>query len=387
MEGLRPGGMTLVPDSLIPEIFCSGAITAGGLGDFDPIALKKARTGKHASVSVFMNERWEGLAGSCSPKDFETMMQLTSLIITDIRRDTAAYLAYKDNLRQGLLNQDMDPYTELNDSINSILYLNHPYRQRLTTDMLEKVDYNRILKQFRDCYGNAEGFTFVFVGNTGEEAVKPLIVSYLGSLPARPWNRKTENPGISTRNGIYSRSFIRKQETAKSTNILTYQGLCPFTLRNNVLMEMACQLLNITLMQQVREEKSGTYHIQAGGNIMQYPEAKAFMQIHFETSPEKRDTLMQAVRNEVRRMAEEGPTEEDLDKIKEYMLKSRTDALKENGSWLSWITGYLQAGLDTLHGFEDTVRQITPQNIATFLQDMLKQDNRIEITMTSPEKE
>ena len=163
--------------------------------------------------------------------------------------------------------------------------------------------------------------------------------------------------------------------------------MCPFTLRNNVLMEMACQLLNITLMQQVREEKSGTYHIQAGGNIMQYPEAKAFMQIHFETSPEKRDTLMQAVRNEVRRMAEEGPTEEDLDKIKEYMLKSRTDALKENGSWLSWITGYLQTGLDTLHGFEDTVRQITPQNIATFLQDMLKQDNRIEITMTSPEKE
>ena len=73
--------------------------------------------------------------------------------------------------------------------------------------------------------------------------------------------------------------------------------------------------------------------------------------------------------------------------IEEYMIKSREDALKDNSSWLSWITAWLRTGIDSLHGFEDTVRAVTPQDVAAFLHDVLEQGNKIEITMTSPGKE
>ena len=110
------------------------------------------------------------------------------------------------------------------------------------------------------------------------------------------------------------------------------------------------------------------------------------MQIYFETSPEKRDRLMKTTYDEMERMAKEGPSQADLDKVKEYMIKSREDALKDNSSWLSWITAWLRTGIDSLHGFEDTVRAVTPQDVAAFLHDMLEQGNKIEITMTSPGK-
>ena len=386
MRCIRPGGMTLVPDSLIPELLCMGAVGVGGLGKFDQTALQKARTGKNASVGGYMDDRTEIMDGACSPKDFETMMQLMYLTMTDVRRDTTAYMAYEDRMREGLLNQEMDPYTELNDSINSIVYLNHPFRKRMTADMLDHVDYDRILQLFKNFFGNAEGFTFVFVGNTGGEQIRPLIVSYIGSLPTWKWERKMVDGGVSMRDGKYECSFVRPQEVAKSVNVITYHGLCPFTLRNNVLMDMACQLLDITLMKEVREEQSGTYHIQARGSVWQHPEEMAYMQIYFETSPEKRDRLMKTTYDEMERMAKEGPSQADLDKVKEYMIKSREDALKDNSSWLSWITAWLRTGIDSLHGFEDTVRAVTPQDVAAFLHDMLEQGNKIEITMTSPGK-
>lgn len=64
-------------------------IDNSGLANFSSIELGKALAGKIANAHLTMNERRMGISGSATPKDVETMLQLTYLYFTNIRKDTA----------------------------------------------------------------------------------------------------------------------------------------------------------------------------------------------------------------------------------------------------------------------------------------------------------
>ena len=65
-------------------------------------------------------------SGSCVPKDFETMMQLTYLTFTSPRKDNEAFESYKNRLKAELQNADANPMTAFSDTITSVLYGHHP---------------------------------------------------------------------------------------------------------------------------------------------------------------------------------------------------------------------------------------------------------------------
>lgn len=99
MKGVSMGGSSLFPDSEIININGLDAVALGGLGNFSAIELEKVLAGKKASVNYGIGDKTEAVTGSCSPKDFETMMQLTYLTFTAPRRDDNAFASYKTAAR------------------------------------------------------------------------------------------------------------------------------------------------------------------------------------------------------------------------------------------------------------------------------------------------
>ena len=95
MKGVSMGGSSLFPDSEIININGLDAVALGGLGNFSAIELEKVLAGKKASVNYGIGDKTEAVTGSCSPKDFETMMQLTYLTFTAPRRDNDAFCVFK----------------------------------------------------------------------------------------------------------------------------------------------------------------------------------------------------------------------------------------------------------------------------------------------------
>ncbi len=57
----------------------------GGIGNFSKVDLGKALAGKRANVAAGIGNTTETISGSCAPKDFETMMQLTYLTFTKLK--------------------------------------------------------------------------------------------------------------------------------------------------------------------------------------------------------------------------------------------------------------------------------------------------------------
>ena len=108
---------------------------------------------------------------------------------------------------------------------------------------------------------------------------------------------------------------------------------------------------------------------------------------YFDTNAEMRDKLVAKIHEELRKIAKEGRSEENLNKVKEYMLKKHTEDLRDNNYWLGVLSDQSFYGIDRLTGYEKIVSGVTVADLQSFTNALLLQNNNVEVVMTGVEKE
>ncbi|NDV64935.1 pitrilysin family protein [Bacteroides sp. 224] len=388
MKGISFGGSSLFPNEDIINIMTLNSVVGvGGMAKFSPTELEKMLAGKKAWASSSVGGATESISGGCSPKDFETMMQITYLAFTAPRKDEEAFLSYKNRTKAALHNQELEPMVALSDTINAAVYMNHPRAKRLKADMIDLIDYDKAIDMYMDRFKDASDFTFFFVGNINADEVKPLIEQYLGALPSINRKETFKDNKMNIRKGFYKNEFIKQQETAKATNLVLYHGNCAYTMKNKILMSMLDQIMSLVYTETVREEEGGTYGVSVEGGLSKFPREVFTFQVSFDTDPAKKDKLMEIVFAELDKLIKNGPSESNLNKVKEYTLKSFNEAVKENGYWMGVLEEYILTGVNKNEDFSNLVNSITVQDIRKFAHSLFKQKNQIEVTMISPEKQ
>ena len=387
MKGTSLGGKSIFPDKdALNFAVMDNVIAVGGLGNFSQVDLTKVLAGKKVSVNAGLGATTENVFGTCSPKDFETMMQLTYLTFTAPRKDAEAFESFKNRMKAQLESAQANPLSSINDSLQKAMYNNHPRVVMMKPEMVDQIDYDRILEMYNDRFKDASDFTFYFVGNIDLETAKPLIAEYLGALPAINRKETFKDTKMSIRKGVYKNEYAKEQQTPTATIVFLYSGRAPYTLKNDILLSFATQVLDLVYTEEVREKEGGTYGVNCFGDLQKYPKEQLLLQIVFQTDPAKKDKLAGIVVDELKKLAAEGPSDVHLQKVKEYMLKKYADNQKENGYWMNNLNDYFYYGMDMTEGYTDIVNSITAKDIQKFVSDLLKQGNEIEVTMTVPNK-
>ncbi|WP_026367861.1 pitrilysin family protein [Bacteroides sp. 14(A)] len=387
MKGTSLGGKSIFPDKdALNFAVMDNVIAVGGLGNFSQVDLTKVLAGKKVSVNAGLGATTENVFGTCSPKDFETMMQLTYLTFTAPRKDAEAFESFKNRMKAQLESAQANPLSSINDSLQKAMYNNHPRVVMMKPEMVDQIDYDRILEMYNDRFKDASDFTFYFVGNIDLETAKPLIAEYLGALPAINRKETFKDTKMSIRKGVYKNEYAKEQQTPTATIVFLYSGKAPYTLKNDILLSFATQVLDMVYTEEVREKEGGTYGVNCFGDLQKYPKEQLLLQIVFQTDPAKKDKLAGIVVDELKKLAAEGPSDVHLQKVKEYMLKKYADNQKENGYWMNNLNDYFYYGMDMTEGYTDIVNSIIAKDIQKFVSDLLKQGNEIEVTMTVPNK-
>ena len=360
-------------------------IEASGLGNFSHTELEKALAGKIASASISLGSNRQNVSGSSTPKDIETMLQLVYLYFTNIAKDQKSY----DNLMQttevSLKNRLLQPEAVLQDSLTATLTCNNPRNKVLTTADLTKVSYDRILEMAKEQTANAAAFTFTIIGNYDESTIRPLIETYLASLPAK--KKVVKSPKVSTLfKGVAINNFKQKAETPKAFAVMQwYSEDIPMTAENDIKIDMAGQILSMEYLKKIREDASAAYTVQAMAGVERNDfETIAQILAVCPMKPEKADTAIMILRDEVTDMAKTCDAEK-LQKVKEYMLKSYGDQVKQNSYWLSIINGWRKYGIDFHSNYEKLVNAQTPESISALVKEVLKSGNRAEVIMLPAE--
>ena len=384
MQSFSNGGNSLFDDKdAIQFGMIDRVVGLGGWGKFSAIELPKVLAGEVASTSASVRTLTEAVNGSCAPKDFETMMQLTYLNFTAPRKDEAAFESFKNRMKAQLANVEANPKIALVDTLNKTLYGDNPRSARLKADMVDQLDYQKIMDMYANRFKDASGFTFIFVGNIDEEKMIPLIEKYLGSLPSLNLKENFRNVNLDVQKGIHKNVFHKDLETKKATVCIVRSGKCEYNIKNKIMMNILSQLLTMEYTDTVREQEGGTYGVGVSGSVSKYPTQQATMEISFDTDPDRRARMVELIDKGMNDFIANGPNAENLKKVKEYMMKNFEANQKENGFWMSALYAYYWEGVDNATGLDKIISSITAADLKKFAKKFFAQKNRIEVSMTS----
>ncbi|MCH9648274.1 MAG: insulinase family protein [Deltaproteobacteria bacterium] len=365
ISGFSPGGHSLVTDQdSTSATFATTLLTEGGLGDFDQVELEKALTGKVARVAPSIDELEEGVAGGGSPQDLETVLQLIYLYFTAPRADEVAAQSFLNRMRPFVENRSASPGAVFQDEIAVALSQGHPRRRPLSEETLEEVDLQKALAIYRDRFADASDFTFVVVGNFVPSAIRPLVETYLGGLPAIGREESWRDIGVRAPSGL-TRVEVRKGLEPKSQVVLIFDQDATWTRQQHQTMATLMDVLQERLREEMREEQGSVYGVSVSGSIIREPWQHARVSISFGCSPDRVETLIATVLQEIRRIQEEGPDETYLTKAQEAQLRQRETLVRENAFWVAILSAYTKHGDDyrLIPEFEALVNSVDAEGV------------------------
>ena len=382
MNAFSEGGLSLYKESeainlkVVDEVF-----EIGGLGNYSVSALSKALSGKKVSVYASVNQYTESLRGSTTPKDFETMLQLMYLYFTAPRTDKDAFQAWQTKSKAVLANAANDPRKVFNDTLRKEIYPALPRLQKMVEKEVDKVDYARVMQIGKERFANASDFCFTFTGNIDETTMIPLIEKYIASLPAKGKKEHIGNVNVAPKAGIRHNEFKREMETPTATVLLGWNGSVDYNLKNILTYSIADQILRIIMTEEIREKEGGTYGVSVSAPVNAYPTPNVMLQVYYQTDPDKYEYLNDRIEQIIKEFSQKGPSAENMEKVKEYMVKKYHENLKENNYFSSALESYLKFGVDKITDYEKVLNSITANEVSQVITNLLQQGNHVKVIM------
>lgn len=358
-----------------------------GIAGFDNITLDKMLSDKVFSVSPFVNQLREGFNGSSSVEDAETLLQMVYLYFTHPRFDEISYKSYLTRLAGILENKSASPESAFQDTLQVTLAGYNERARPMTRELLKEADFNRIVEIGKERFKNASDFIFFFVGNIDPETFKPLVEKYIGGIPSSGEKENWKNLHIETPGGVIEK-VVKKGQDEKSIQYIVFHGDFNYNSKNQLELDAMGRILTTRLLEVIREEKSSVYSIGASPSSSKFPEEEYTVAIYYGTDPEKLPGLKQAVFDEIKKFAKNGPTEEELAKAKEKMLRERETAEKENNFWLGILsnTYYIKNGDFSKYGtYRELVEGLTTGSIKKAFQKYFDFDNYVSVALAPAE--
>jgi zinc protease len=382
-----PGGTSLASDrDYVAAMTASQVVAAGGVGGFDAIQLRNAMAGKATSVSAFIDETDEGLAGGASPRDLETMFQLIYLEFTAPRADATAFKAITAQMKAMLANQQASPEWAFRQALRAALAQNHFRARPMTPELVDEMNLEKSFAFYKDRFADASDFTFVFTGNFDLAAIRPLVERYLGSLPALRRNETWKDVGIAPPKGVVERT-VRQGIEPKSQAATVFTGPFAFDAPHRVALDALAVVLETRLRGTLREALSGTYSVDVQADASKIPVPRYSVTIEFGCDPARTEELVKALVRQIETLKASGPSEREVSDAREALLRQHETTLARNDRLVTELAAMYEDSEDVNEFFAlpALYGALTPEMVQDAARRYLDTGNYVRVTLY-PEK-
>lgn len=358
-----------------------------GVGQFSPTDLQKMMAGKTASVSPRLSQLSEGVSGQSSATDLETLLQLNYLYFTDPRLDQELFKSFVNKQKGFVQNMMANPQMVMQDTLLQTLYAQHERGPRAPNmEMYDKIDLQRAFTIYKERFGNAAGFTFIFVGKFDVAALKKLSETYLASLPSTGGvTASYRDVGLRPIKGVVKKEVYRGKDP-KSFISMQFTGEAPYSDAEQMKIQMLVELMNIKLIEKLREEIGGMYSGGMYGIMSKVPYGNYTIGASVPCGPENVDKLVKATWEEINKV-KAGPAETDLNKVKETLKTQALENMKDNAYWRNKMQQWVEMGSNPgdMLTLNDRINAITVKDIQGAALKYFNEKNYLQVVLY-PEK-
>jgi zinc protease len=390
MEGISFGGSNLYSNEDIKKVmFANGALTEAGFSGLKTNDISKFMAGKIANVTPYIAGITEGIRGNSTPKDLEYLFQMVYAYFTDLNLDATAYDGYKQKQSAFFDNMAAQPSFYFQQEMQTMLNKENPRFNGLVPDAKKwaETDYALAYKKYKERFANAGDFEFFFVGNVDDKTMESFASKYLASLPATDKKEKAVDLGYRMLKGDVKK-IVNKGTDPKSNVTIMFYGEAPYDAKEALTMRALGEVLTIKLVEQLRENESGVYGVNARGSMNKVPYGSYNFNISFPCGPDNAEKLTASALKELQLIIDNGPDEKDVAKFKIAEVLEYKKQSKENRYWLgnftrSFVNGSNPAEiLDT----EAKINEVTGKDIQAAAKKYLSKDKVIGVLMPEVKK-
>ncbi|MDD4309612.1 MAG: insulinase family protein [Candidatus Cloacimonetes bacterium] len=306
-----------------------------GFGKFDGSALQKALAGKVVQIYPTIETYSEGWNGTCSPKDMELMFQMIHQMAHVPRFNPETFNASVSQMRSFVQNSLLNPENAFSDTLDALIFNNHPLKRDMHPQDLDNITLAQLEKVYRDRFADFSDFTFYVVGAFDEEQLRTYCTTYLANLPVLKRKDSIRNVGITTFSGIKEIRFNKGSERTFAYNVT--KGKYKYSPAADANLNALMIVSNEKLRENVRENLSGVYSVQAWRSLERYPKPVYRLQTWMACDPEKVDLLQEASFATLDSLKAGTFDDKYVQVAKTTLQKRYEESIKSNRYWIANI--------------------------------------------------
>lgn len=383
MSLVKKGGSSLIETADLPSFddnVWSLYLYNKGLSKFSSTQLKKMLTGKNVNCAPSITPLEHSIVARTTPKDLETAFQLMYLNFTDQRFSEDEFKLGINQIEAVIGNLVKQPNYQLQKFMYEKLYNNNPRKQMISEATLKAANLATIERVYHKLFNGANGATLYIVGNVDVNTVKPLVEKYIGSIA----KGKDKPSVLIDRNvdivkGKHESRELIDMTTPKSTVYQLYTANMPYSVKNEVLLDMCKYVLDMVYVATLREAEGGTYSPSLWADFDMEPKPQAQLNILFETNTDMEARLSKMAKDELAKVAKNGITDEQMQRTIENFKKNIPEYRINNGYWMRNLKMWNEKGINYDSEYEAAVNSATKADVNAFLNSILKQGNFFEL--------
>ncbi|WP_245439958.1 pitrilysin family protein [Mesorhizobium sp. Z1-4] len=309
---------------------------------------------------------------------------LLKLALTQPRFDQAPIDRIRAQIVAGIQSRARDPETAARIAFAEAVYGDHPYARRSegTPETLATITGDDLRTLHSRLFAR-ENLIVGVVGAIDAETLAAELDRIFGELPASPDLVRVAD--VEPKLG----KMVSVEYPLPQTSLqLAYRGIeredpefFPALLMNHILGGGA---FSSRLFDEVREKRGLAYGI---GSSLSNSRHADLLVIGTATDPERADEALGVIRETVAKMAEDGPTEAELDAAKRYLLGSYAiNNLDSSGAIANTLVGlqFEKLGLDYIERRPALIRGVTREQAAAQARRLLSEEPAV--LMIGPRK-
>ena len=141
--------------------------------------------------------------------------------------------------------------------------------------------------------------------------------------------------------------------------------------------------LSIAYTDSVREEKGGTYGVSVDFELAKDDQPNATFKIAYNADPSRYEELNTIIYQQLKNIADNGPLESSMDKVKLYLTKQYAQMAITNDYWSYIIWHELDDDTDFDRDYCKLVNEVSATDVQRMAQRLLAAKRCIEVTMLS----
>jgi predicted Zn-dependent peptidase len=385
INGFSKRGICEIPEEQIfSALYAPEIILNSGINNLSKLQVEKYLREKGlfpGVVSFYTGYNESGIQAFSQVDQIETILQLLYLYISKPNKNNGAFKEWQERKLQNLENLVINRFHEaVKEKTGDPKVIEDVFGKKVLSagSKMNKgvieIDLDEAFENFRHFFGNAEDFTFVVSGDFKMDSVTPLLVKYLGNLPAdtskaKKCAKKIEKnlpkgpkmftipvpPNFDLRNVKYGWKFLRSAGKSEDW-------------REGLLVEVLAELTNIRGWDLRFKEGFAIYNVRVVGEFnkdLHRYEIRSYLDI----APEEYPAVKAAFHDIFKELKNELVSKEDLQKAIQYVISNRykldggSKAIqKRNGM----LTDHYRYGLPLT----------TPAEMKNYLQSLTSKDMR-----------